>query len=632
MEFHPGLTLVVGANGLGKTTLVTLLFRLISGPYDIRHFSGGNALGSRRLEASAISAHERKLFGARVSDRAADASARLDLTLGSTSVTVERRLADLSLHTAQVGDTVCTDESTFQSLTTRAAGLGSFGDFLLVLRYLVFYFEDRRQLVWDPSAQRQLLRVLFLPPDVAQRWTEMERAILEKDSRMRNLRAVVGSEQTVFAKSLAKQRDAASLRAELDTLESLQDPDRFRLAQLASLTTELDRNRQDARLAHLRAKQEREARYRGLEHATFIAIDARFPSQGQTARYMLTHLLSENTCLVCGSQEPGSAQQYLDRIDAGRCVVCDVPLSASDQIIEAREVADARVSQTQHDFSAAERELLGAARNREDAETSFSRHVTEMTQLHSEIATRSARIDEIAQLLPPSEGTLRKQRDELASMRSRLEMMRAELTRERAAFRSLIEQCTDDLLSSSEEIVTTFNGFATNFLSEQVSLTWQPRPATVGQGGRAVLFPSFGLDMSGSDFGVPVRRSGPNDVSESQREFIDLAFRMALMRTAGSGAVGLVVDAPEASLDAVFARRAGETLLRFGAKSGSTVVVTSNLLEGNLLPTLIAGIAATAERRSRLVDLFEVARPTAAVEAERTAYDALRRTVFGPVL
>lgn len=31
----PGLTLVLGANGLGKTTLVTMLFRLLTGPSDI---------------------------------------------------------------------------------------------------------------------------------------------------------------------------------------------------------------------------------------------------------------------------------------------------------------------------------------------------------------------------------------------------------------------------------------------------------------------------------------------------------------------------------------------------------------------------------------------------------------------
>ena len=137
--------------------------------------------------------------------------------------------------------------------------------------------------------------------------------------------------------------------------------------------------------------------------------------------------------------------------------------------------------------------------------------------------------------------------------------------------------------------------------------------------------------MSGSDFVQTVRRAGPDDVSESQREFIDLSFRMALMTSAGSSASGLVVDTPESSLDAVFAKRAGDTLVRFGERDGNIVIVTSNLIEGSLLPTLIDGLSSTAEKAGRLVDLFEVAHPTAAVSSNQDEYDALRQRLFAPL-
>ena len=35
VSFKPGLTIVLGSNGLGKTTLVTILFRTLTGPFDI---------------------------------------------------------------------------------------------------------------------------------------------------------------------------------------------------------------------------------------------------------------------------------------------------------------------------------------------------------------------------------------------------------------------------------------------------------------------------------------------------------------------------------------------------------------------------------------------------------------------
>ncbi len=38
-----GLTVVLGANGLGKTTLVWIMYRLLSGPYDIPGLDDGES-------------------------------------------------------------------------------------------------------------------------------------------------------------------------------------------------------------------------------------------------------------------------------------------------------------------------------------------------------------------------------------------------------------------------------------------------------------------------------------------------------------------------------------------------------------------------------------------------------------
>ena len=503
-EFRPGLTLIVGANGLGKTTLITLIFRLLTGPSDIPQLGVGDELGFRRLAAATLQPFQRGIFASRVADRAAGATAKLTLLLGSTRVMVERRLDNLAMVTAQVGEAQPEDESAFQAQVAAAAGLGSFGDFILMLRYLVFYFEDRRALVWDASAQRQLLRMLFLPPDIAQNWTEMERSILQNDSRMRNFQAVVGREEKTLAKGLAKVSDGVAIRAELQALEALQETSRARLEDLEGFTDELDRRRQEARLTNLRAKQDREARFRALEHAKLLAIEARFPGRLETGRYMVAHLMSELDCLVCGTHAPEAAKTYADRLTSGRCVVCDSDLTKSDQIVEAREVADERVAKTERQLGQADRELAATIRDRETTEAQFDAHTAEMTQLRSDIATRSARLTEIVNMLPPDEAALRQQRTELAAIRSRLETMKTELAEERAAFRGFVEQCTTDLLSSSTEIVAAFEQFAGKFLSERVSLTWTSRPAAVGQGGEAIPFPAFELNMTGSDFSETV--------------------------------------------------------------------------------------------------------------------------------
>lgn len=630
-QFLPGLTLVIGANGLGKTTLITLIFRLLVGPSDIGALGAGEELGFRRLSALPIPSGQRTLLAARVKDRAADATGRLEFCLGPITFVVQRRLRDLSLVTARAGDEEIVDEAALQTAIIEASGLGSFGDFVLMLRYLVFYFEDRRQLVWDASAQRQLLRMLFLPADLAQRWTELERSILERDSRMRNFQSVVGREEQSLTKSLANASDVSGLRAQLQALDSLQEHARAQLEDLDPLTEAMDARRQDARLLHLRAKQDREAKFRAAEHAKLLAIEARFPGRLETGRYMVAHLMSEHDCLVCGTHAPEAAARYAARLTAGRCVVCDSDLSRAAQIVEVRHVADERVAKSERLLTAADQHLAGATWEREQAELEFDQHTAEIARLNSDLARRSVEISRIVDMLPPDEATIRGQRSELASLRGRLETMKIELAAERMAFSAFVGECSDALLSSSEEIVASFEQFAGEFLSERVSLTWTMRPAAVGQGGEAIPFPAFELNMTGSDFAETVRRAGPGDVSESQREFIDLAFRMALMSAASDGPAGLVIDTPESSLDAVFAKRAGKVILRFAENAGNRVIVTSNLIEGSLLPTLIAALAATPERHDRIVDLFDVARPTAAVTADKAEYDELRARLFEPL-
>ena len=95
VEFKPGVTLVLGANGLGKTTLVTLIYRMLTGPSDIPTLSVGGELGGRRLDARALLQQERRIFANRVKDAAQSARARLIFWLGESRIEVTRNLQTL---------------------------------------------------------------------------------------------------------------------------------------------------------------------------------------------------------------------------------------------------------------------------------------------------------------------------------------------------------------------------------------------------------------------------------------------------------------------------------------------------------------------------------------------------------
>jgi hypothetical protein len=130
----------------------------------------------------------------------------------------------------------------------------------------------------------------------------------------------------------------------------------------------------------------------------------------------------------------------------------------------------------------------------------------------------------------------------------------------------------------------------------------------------------------------------------SQGEFIDLAFRLALVEAAAeSGPASMIFDSPEASLDALFMRRAGAFLAQFTRDNPENrLIVTSNLTNADMIPALFGAYEPQEgdpephpiprfQRRSRVVDLLELAAPTSAVSLVGNRYkNLLDRALFPP--
>ncbi len=626
IKFKPGLTFVLGANGLGKTTLIWLLYRMLTGPYDISGLSKGE-LGDKKLKPSSIRGQKR-MFAQRVQDNAADALATLVVVVGGAEVTIRRRLDQLTLVGLDVdGEDCATDEAAFQQRMSELAGVGSFADWILLLRYLTFYFEDRRELVWDSSAQKHVLRLLFLTPELAQRWITLEREILELDSESRGLSAVLFKQKKRLQEEEDKLDDALDIRTALKTRRELQEQDEAARIGFLEASLELKRRREAARLRALQARQAREATFRALERAKFTVLESRFPSASTTALYILAQLMTEGECLACGSKSEGAAAEYEARLEAGHCVVCNsvvaTPAGTAD-------LGNERLVRLVGDLESADLAVADAQAELDQANAEHQSNEKRLAEVESVLAERDVLIQALVNKLPKDEGSLHADRMAIPVLERRVRVMREELKIKRASFKEFIEEEQTAIVERAARIKTLFGGYAEDFLLEKCELVWRPKGRRVGQTGIEIEYPAFELQMSSGTFELPVRRDGPTQVSESQREFIDLAFRMALMGAATSAGGTLVIDAPESSLDAVFVRRAAQVLGRFGAPGGlNRLMITSNLVQGRLITSLLA--TAGPSWRERVVDLFILGTPTAAVSELRAEYDLVRSELFDDV-
>lgn len=626
VEFEPGLTLVLGANGLGKTTLVTMIYRLLSGTQDIPNLDNAGALGNKNLEVRNRSKAEQRTFADRVVDRARSAIATLTLGIGSDQVCISRRLSDLTLTGFSIGGIdMNVAETTFQTELVRLSGLASFGDWILAMRHLVFYFEDRQALIWDASAQRQLLRLLFLPPDVSAEWSSREREVLELDSAVRNLQWGFNKEVKRLNKVNASLTNADEVRQSLVLLVEMQSKEEAALEELTDELAVLSSRRAQARLASLTADQGKESAFKAVERFELQAITASFPDASATAGYLLSQIMAESNCLTCGTHVPEFRDELEMRLRHDDCVICGskVLRHANERAHHPRLLARARKLATQLDIQAAE-----AAESRITSEEEHASALLRVSQLVASTGSRAVEIDDLVKQLPPDEREVHEHRDVMSRMRANVELRRVELNEKRSAFSEFVASVNDRIAQQKDGIKAAFDAYATGFLVEDCELAWQPRKDRVGESGELVEFAAFELAMSGASFGSATRRSGPTQVSESQREFIDLSFRMALMQVAAEFNGSLVIDAPESSLDAVFVSRAAAVLTRFGEIGQNRLLITSNLVDGDLIPSLLRKSGIRTSRDKRVVDLLSIAAPTAATKQLDADYRRVRRDLF----
>lgn len=217
----------------------------------------------------------------------------------------------------------------------------------------------------------------------------------------------------------------------------------------------------------------------------------------------------------------------------------------------------------------------------------------------------------------------KKDRLELNREKDRIKGLRAEVTRFRQdreeaerEIAGLIETMRHEVEALRGRIEAQFQRKARQFFTEKVRLVYAPRKERIGQQGNPFEFPAFEIDMtSGATDGEYTRRTR-DSISLSQRQYLDILFRTSIMDVLGKGGHSFVVDGPEGSLDAVFAKRAGELFAAFsngGGRNTNNVIVACNVVDGEFIPTLLHDFSSPAQKRQRLVNLLELGTPTAAL-------------------
>ncbi len=442
--FCPGVNVIVGINGLGKTTLLNILLRCLTGPFDI---PAGDQLGDKKRTIASI---DRTWFRRRVPDDAVTAAAYIEFFVGEHFYSLKRSLVNLDLTELHIDQRQvplsrpAELEAAYQTSVCDAAGLTRFDDFILLLKYVVFFLEDRRTLVWDPSAQGEILSILFGQSVSRQRYVDVFEEYLSKDSEYRNTLNVLNKWKSRL------QKDKSTLAGgQLDMLLKEVEETKRLCEELTSRRQEIEESRDSLRRQIENRRSEVYERRATLAKRIDTFYQSFFPTVSDSARYLLSHFEAGTGCLVCGAREEEALNRVRQRIAVDTCPVCEsaVRTQIAGPHTDGSDIEFERVSIAETEASVAE--MVQALRI---ADSEHATVAADAVAAFNKVATLREQLQALGSSVPEVQAALKSLGDRVSAIQGGLDQIEVERIKLAGEFKELATSVDAEVKAVSSEI------------------------------------------------------------------------------------------------------------------------------------------------------------------------------------
>jgi len=637
-RFEPGVTVIPGVNGLGKTTLLNIIYRLLVGPFD-PYKSTDIQLTQRNLKKLKYFNY----FSKRDKSAWTDGTACGEFSFGNRKLMVTRRLHDLSITSLNIDeDDLSAGEGDLEDEIWRLAGCSSQYDFHLLTRSVLFFLEEKTPVVWDPIAQAEIFRILFLSGDEALELARIAADIQQIDSRARNMYDQLRRYREQLSSIQARSSAAAEVTERTRYIEDRMPQLELRAESLRETTDELEKIRNVNRGKLDGLKLDLEEASRELEfrhHQYFVTL---FPQLPETVRNVFTNLLGESGCLVCGSRRSGLSAELRRLAKQGICPVCHSP-KEDQEMLTGVQCGSRTINRGIAKIEKLKQRISKSQNTVNSNDERYREALAELLVVMSEQDELEAEAERLRAMTPVGA-------EEFLETQDYVRFTEKEIKKLRRKNKALLVKYVDRLSVLDRAIRRNrnnmslfFSEYAASFLAEKCNLTFEPQQLQLGQAIDKVKYPTFAVQMTSAVTpSTGTTRKDEDDVSESQKEFIDLAFRMAVLKTYATstsvtaGAM-IVIETPEASLDSVFVNNAGEMLRNWCSDprpGANSVIATSNLNRENMIGALLGLNKSRPPSqmiiRKRIINLLEVAAENATVKQHRKEYEKQFRQSTSP--
>jgi energy-coupling factor transporter ATP-binding protein EcfA2 len=579
-DFKSGVFCLAGANGLGKSTFLSALNFAITGVV-LPPAGGTRFLGADDLYQDALS-YSANHFDGRISSADHDlAEVELQMSVGRRRYTLVRGMfSPVGLRSLVIEDEdgiredfggADVDEGerhkSYQDALLRDTGLQAFSQLVFLQLLILTFDEQRRLLFWDDRVTQVALFIAFgVSAEQARAAEELLRQVDKADSLTRNL-----------------QWQATGVRKQLEALIAVTEGaepsdgstarEHERLQQQANTAAEQLRRSEAAASDSAVAMANAASQLRAAQAEYEQLYAKRLATHRRAADHpMIIQTLGDGVCAVCGSTDDHVVRVLQESLADSLCPLCasDLPESVADDTDELAHLE----SVGQH--------IVELERLLDEQRQAFERHSGEVGGAEERLRELQRSLEEFRQenslalaRVSASGGVVEEATQGLQSqINSLLERKERERKRRDGAKRELKKlqgELVDAYSRVEDDFVPRFTELAHRFLGVPLEVDLERRSTDM----------YLRLSLAESN------RRAPDELSESQRFFVDIALRMALAHQMSSAdhPACMYVDTPEGSLDISYESRAGSMFGDF-VSTGSQLIMTANINTSELLHNL----------------------------------------------
>lgn len=616
-DFVKGFNLILGGNGMGKTTFVSLIKYALIGNYKKQYEY------TRTYKENKIEKRERNsddFFRNRIDttiELESDPTVTISFKISDTIFTVTRGLKEIRIDSFFIdgveidGDIIL--ESKYEALKNKSieisnylpfiyeshfenyAGI-SFDDLIFFVNYILFFGEDHKTILWDEDVQKELFNTFFNSPELNVARQEAEREAKYFDSRARH-----------------KSEDKRAIRKVLEKVEKKDSNKENSINNIISLKEVIERLNNETVITHNKRKENDTSisileRDKNLLSQEVDEIETKkntlinklsfseYKNQHRLYNSFLKNIQTNHICPLCNTQ---SEKLYIKSTqNQDKCWACDSEIINTSEINNENKET---IQELNKKYNQATNKLKNIQNEIKYLETINSEFDNKFRELEIEKRQLQIQLRELefenSQQQNPSE--LQAFYDEIEKLNKEQEEFSSKSESSRLEANRIAQLIENTVLKKVQIFSNHFSLYAKKFLGVECKLTYDK----LDNDDLKKFYPIINDSIRRSEY----------ELSESQRFFIDHSFRMSILTHFYTTPTFYIVETPDSSLDLSYEKNAADVFSCFLDKPYS-LILTSNLNNSSFINYILKN----DEKEKAIVPLFEIAKKSVIQENNET--------------